>query len=186
MRFRLLAHYLDTLKHKRTYHPLPSMVLDKDCVDDHDVAERCNGNGNETVPGGEHLKDEDVDRARDWEANHVPGRLKKQSVRGVDGSPKVTQGLNFVTQLQSLALPAYKIKAVEKSCLFTNKYQSLKKFWVIFWVKTHFWPKKHFSAERKNGRFSVIPAGTRSIVIVGSKKCLDDLESIQTIQKVSG
>ena len=135
MRFRLLAHYLDTLKHKRTYHPLPSMVLDKDCVDDHDVAERCNGNGNETVPGGEHLKDEDVDRARDWEANHVPGRLKKQSVRGVDGSPKVTQGLNFVTQLQSLALPAYKIKAVEKSCLFTNKYQSLKKFWVFFLAK---------------------------------------------------
>ena len=27
--------------------------------------------------------------------------------------------------------------------------------------------KKHFSAKRKNGRFFVIPAGTRSVVIVG-------------------
>ena len=55
----------------------------------------------------------------------------------------------------------------EKSCLFPNKYQSLKKFWVIFWVKMHFWPKKHFLAERKNGRFSVIPAQTGSVVILG-------------------
>ena len=27
--------------------------------------------------------------------------------------------------------------------------------------------KKHFLAERKNGRFSVVPAGTRSVVILG-------------------
>ena len=51
----------------------------------------------------------------------------------------------------------------EKSCLFPNKYQSLKKFWVIFWVKTLFWPKKHFSAECKNGRFSVILAWIGSV-----------------------
>ena len=31
----------------------------------------------------------------------------------------------------------------------------------------HFQPKKHFSAERKNGRFSVIPARTESVVILG-------------------
>ena len=31
----------------------------------------------------------------------------------------------------------------------------------------HFWPKKHFLAERKNGRFSIIPARTGSIVILG-------------------
>ena len=31
----------------------------------------------------------------------------------------------------------------------------------------YFWPKKHFSAKRKNGDFSVIPALTGSVVIVG-------------------
>ena len=42
-----------------------------------------------------------------------------------------------------------------KSCLFPNKYQSLKKCWVFFWVKMHFQPKKHFWAERKNGRYTL-------------------------------
>ena len=54
----------------------------------------------------------------------------------------------------------------EISCLFPNNYQSLKKFWAIFWVKTHFWPKKHFSVECKNVRFSVIPARIGSVVIL--------------------
>ena len=37
-----------------------------------------------------------------------------------------------------------------KSWFFPNKYQSLKKFWVIFWAKTHFWPKKtHFGRTQK-------------------------------------
>ena len=31
----------------------------------------------------------------------------------------------------------------------------------------HFWPKKHFSAECKNDRFSVIPARTGSVAILG-------------------
>ena len=31
----------------------------------------------------------------------------------------------------------------------------------------HLWPKNHFSAEYKNGSFSVIPAWTRSVVILG-------------------
>ena len=31
----------------------------------------------------------------------------------------------------------------------------------------HFWPKKHFSAERKNVRFSVIPDQNGSVVILG-------------------
>ena len=48
----------------------------------------------------------------------------------------------------------------EKSCLFPNKYQSLKKFWVIFWVITHFWPKTTF-------RPNIIPARTGSVVILG-------------------
>ena len=36
-----------------------------------------------------------------------------------------------------------------------------------FCDKTHFWPKKHFSAKRKNGRFFVIMARTGSVVILG-------------------
>ena len=79
------------------------MILYKDCVDNHDVPERRDGNGDEAVPGGEQLKDQDVDWARDWEAEHAPRRLKKQSVQGGE-SPKKTQGLNFVTQLHSLAI----------------------------------------------------------------------------------
>ena len=42
-----------------------------------------------------------------------------------------------------------------KSCLFSNKYKSLKKCWVFFWVKMHFQPKNHFWAERKNGRYTL-------------------------------
>ena len=52
---------MDLLIVMPTYHPLSSMVMYKDCVDDHDVAERRDGNGNKTVPGGEHLEDEYVD-----------------------------------------------------------------------------------------------------------------------------
>ena len=33
--------------------------------------------------------------------------------------------------------------------------------------KTIFWAKIRFSAKRKNGRFSVLPAGTGSVVNVG-------------------
>ena len=36
-----------------------------------------------------------------------------------------------------------------------------------FFVKAHFWQKKTLFAERKNGRFSVIPARTGSVVILG-------------------
>ena len=43
----------------------------------------------------------------------------------------------------------------------------LRNFGCFFWDKTHFWPKKHFSAKPKNGYFSVIPAQTESVVILG-------------------
>ena len=43
----------------------------------------------------------------------------------------------------------------------------LRNFGCFFWVKCIFGQKKHFSAEHKNGRFSVIPARTRSVVILG-------------------
>ena len=37
----------------------------------------------------------------------------------------------------------------------------------FFWKNVDFWPKKHFSAKRKSCRFSVFPAGTKSVVLVG-------------------
>ena len=40
-------------------------------------------------------------------------------------------------------------------------------FGCFFWDEMHFWPKKHFSAECKSGRFSVALAQTRSVVILG-------------------
>ena len=38
---------------------------------------------------------------------------------------------------------------------------------MFFWEKNGFLAKKHFSAKHKNGRFSVIPARTGSVVILG-------------------
>ena len=46
---------MDLLIVMPTYRPLSSMVMYKDCVDDHDVAKRSDGNGNKAVPGGEQL-----------------------------------------------------------------------------------------------------------------------------------
>ena len=43
----------------------------------------------------------------------------------------------------------------------------LANFGFFFWKNTYFRPVFHFSAKRKNGRFSVNPAGTGSVVIVG-------------------
>ena len=40
-------------------------------------------------------------------------------------------------------------------------------FWAIFLGTTHFEAKNHFSAKRKNARFSVIPARTGSVVLLG-------------------
>ena len=48
----------------------------------------------------------------------------------------------------------------QKSTLFPNRYQSLTNF-------ACFWGKKHFSAKRKKHPFSVNPAGTKSVVVVG-------------------
>ena len=49
--------------------------------------------------------------------------------------------------------------ANKKGTLFRTKYQAFCKFWVSFLEKNGFSAKKHFLAERKNGSFSVIPAG---------------------------
>ena len=40
-------------------------------------------------------------------------------------------------------------------------------FLVIFWGKTHFEAKNHFSAKRKNACFSVIQARTGFVVLLG-------------------
>ena len=56
-----------------------------------------------------------------------------------------------------------------KSCT-NKKYPFPKKYLlaIFFWGGgIYFWSKKHFAAKRKNGLFSVIPAWTRSVVIVG-------------------
>ena len=72
---------------------------------------------------------------------------------------------HFLTLTMLWPLPGKLFK--KKSCLFPNKYQSLKKLLVFFFIKPIFGQKKHFSAEPKNGCFSVIPAQTRSVVILG-------------------
>ena len=55
-----------------------------------------------------------------------------------------------------------------KITLFQNKCQSLKTFWVFFFlIKRIFGQKKNFSGKHKKGHFSVIPARTRSVVIRG-------------------
>ena len=43
----------------------------------------------------------------------------------------------------------------------------LANFGCFFGEKTDFGPKHRFSAKPKNGRFSIIPSGTRTVVIVG-------------------
>ena len=73
---------------------------------------------------------------------------------------------------RSLLSPNHVLATTGKSCskkkvaFSRNKYQ-YQKLWVFFWVTMHFQPKKHFSAERKFGRFSVILARTRSVVLLG-------------------
>ena len=51
-------------KKKPTYHFLPSMILHKDCVAHHDVAEGSDGNGNQSVPGCEKVEKKAVDQAK--------------------------------------------------------------------------------------------------------------------------
>jgi len=55
----------------------------------------------------------------------------------------------------------------KKKVAFSRINVSLSRNFGFFGVKMHFWPKKHFLAERKNGLFSVIPAWTGSVVILG-------------------
>ena len=101
-----------------------------------------------------------------WIIDQNWGRMAKIGIFG--------QKPRFCAQKKESLLNGNHVLATTgKSCskkkigFFPNECQSLKKFWVIFWVKTLFWPKNHFSAKRKNVRFSVIPAQTGSIVILG-------------------
>ena len=73
---------------------------------------------------------------------------------------------SFLAQKNSLLNSNHVLATTGKS--YTNKFQSFSQdFRCFFGEKTDCWPKKHFSAKHKNGRFSIIPAGTRSVVIVG-------------------
>ena len=52
--------------------------------------------------------------------------------------------------------------------LFPIRYHSFSRCRVFFWRKKNvIWAKNHFLAKRKTGRFSVIPARTKSVVILG-------------------
>ena len=53
------------------------MVLDKDSMADHDIAEGCNGQWDESVPGSEEHHGEGVQQAEAGGAQDAPGRLKK-------------------------------------------------------------------------------------------------------------
>ena len=69
--------------------------------------------------------------------------------------------------LNSLTCSSHDRAMLCKEKNFPNKHQSFSNFWVfILLKKTDFWPKR-ISAKRKNSRFSVIPAGTSYVVIVG-------------------
>ena len=116
-----------------------------------------------------------------WEMNGLSEGYERRSLNGpLTEIGVVWQKLDFLAETQdfgpknsvhflilTMFWPSQKKLFKEKSWLFPNKYHYLKKFWVFFLVKMHFWPKKHFSAERKNGCFSVIPARTGSVVNLG-------------------
>ena len=55
----------------------------------------------------------------------------------------------------------------KKKSAFAQRIKGENVILVIFWGKTQFEAKNHFSAERKNARFSVIPARTGSVVLLG-------------------
>ena len=74
-----------------------------------------------------------------------PKGLRAESARAVTG-PEIL-GL----KKRSLLGISLVLATTGKSCSMKkvgfsqiHKYQSLMKFWVIFWVKTHFWPKTTF------------------------------------------
>ena len=56
------------------------MILYKDGVTHHDVAERSDGNWDQSVPGGEKVKEEGVEEARYGRAENAPRRLEKGCV----------------------------------------------------------------------------------------------------------
>ena len=71
----------DRVKRSFSTHPFPaSVILYKDGVTHHDVAERSDGNWNQSVPGGEKVKEKGVEEARYGRAENAPRRLEKGCV----------------------------------------------------------------------------------------------------------
>ena len=60
------------------------MILHKDCVAHHDVAEGGNGHWHQSVPGSEEVEQEGVEQARDGEAQDAPRRLEEGGVQAGD------------------------------------------------------------------------------------------------------
>ena len=60
-----------------THRFLPAMVVHKDGMADHDVAEASDGDRDEAVPQCEQVEDGDVDQAGDGRVEHAPGGLSR-------------------------------------------------------------------------------------------------------------
>ena len=60
------------------------MVLDKDSVTHHDVAEGSNSHRNQPVPRCEKLEEEEVEQTRDGRVKYAPGILEEGGVQAGD------------------------------------------------------------------------------------------------------
>ena len=80
-----------------THRFLPAMVVHKDCMADHDVAEASDGDRDETVPQCEQVEDEDVDQAGDGRVEHAPGGLNRDVDKCL--SEKIRTWRNKVSRL---------------------------------------------------------------------------------------
>ena len=80
-----------------THRLLPAMVVYKDSMADHDVAEASDGDRDKTVPQCEKVEDGDVDQAGDGRVEQAPGGLS----RDVDNflSEKINTWRNKVFRL---------------------------------------------------------------------------------------
>ena len=124
-----------------------------------------------------------VDEKKNWEGDGYPARaLRALELLLADGAPTVRIRKTFwrVNQVffyknshtSGTKSPKIDIKMGNELSLWGLQagfwpYQSFKKFWVFFLVQRIFGKKKHFLAKPKNGRFAIILARTRSVIILG-------------------
>ena len=78
-----------------THRFLPAMVVHKDGVADHDVAEASDGDRDETVPQCEQVEDGDVEQAGDGRVEHAPGGLSRDVDKFLSGKIKTWRNKVF-------------------------------------------------------------------------------------------